>query len=251
MTETKIPERRVQRVRHELHRRDVEVVRIERPSPHFVAITFAADSLREFVSLGFDDHVKFMFDDVGGGNGGEPLRRDYTPRSWDLARGELTLEFAVHGHGGAGNCADRAQLGQRAVIAGPRGSMIVPTDYDWQLLVGDASALPAIHRRLEELPEGTRAIVVMLMPEPADRREIASRAQVDLHWVASDEELLAAVRALALPAGEGFSWCAGEAGLMARLRAVLVEEKGQTKEAMKVAAYWKPGAADFHETLEA
>ncbi|MDY0743573.1 siderophore-interacting protein [Paucibacter sp. R3-3] len=242
------PVRRVQRVRHELHRRDVEVVRIERPSPHFVAITFAADSLREFVSLGFDDHVKFMFD---AGDGGEPVRRDYTPRSWDLARGELTLEFAVHGHGGAGNWADRATVGQRAIIGGPRGSMIVPVDYDWHLLVGDASALPAIHRRLEELPDGTRAIVVMLMPEPADRREIASRAQVELHWVASDEELLAAVRALALPPGEGFSWCAGEAGLMARLRTVLVEEKGQVKEAMKVAAYWKPGAADFHETLEA
>ena len=248
MMEATIPVRRVQRVRHELHRRDVEVVRIERLSPHFVAITFAAESLREFVSLGFDDHVKFMFD---AGDGGEPVRRDYTPRSWDLARGELTLEFAVHGHGGAGDWADRAQLGQRAIIGGPRGSMIVPTDYDWHLLVGDASALPAIHRRLEELPEGTHAIVVMQMPEPPDRRAIASRAQVDLHWVDSDEELLAAVRALALPAGEGFSWCAGEAGLMARLRAVLVEEKGQTKEAMKVAAYWKPGAADFHETLEA
>lgn len=248
MMETKIPERRVQRVRHELHRRDVEVVRIERPSPHFVAITFAADSLREFVSLGFDDHVKFMFD---AGDGGEPVRRDYTPRRWDLARGELTLEFAVHGHGGAGNWADKARVGQRAIIGGPRGSMIVPTDYHLHLLVGDASALPAIHRRLEELPEGSRAIVIALMPDAADRREVPSRAQVDLHWVAGDEELLAAVRSLTLPPGEGFSWCAGEAGLMARLRAVLVEEKGQTKETMKVAAYWKPGAADFHETLEA
>ncbi|WP_077038138.1 siderophore-interacting protein [Pelomonas sp. KK5] len=239
--ESNIPLRRVQRVRHELHRREVEVVRIEPIGPHFLAITFFAESLRGFVSESFDDHVKFFVND--------DARRDYTPRRFDRERGELTIEFALHGHGPASDWARTAVVGQRAVIGGPRGSMIIPMDYDWHLLVGDGSALPAIHRRLEELPAGAKVFAIIHEPEAADRRTMASRADVALQWVSSNEELVEAVRALALPAGEGYAWCAGEAATMTRLRGVLLQEKGQPKEALKVAVYWKPGAADFHETL--
>lgn len=242
------PERRVQRVRHELHRRDVEVVRVEPLGPHFVSITFHAPSLAGFRSDSFDDHVKFMID---GPSPDEPVRRDYTPRRFDAARRELTIEFALHGDGPAADWARQAQVGQRAVIGGPRGSMIIPADYDWHLLVGDDSALPAISRRLEELPAGTRAIVIAQAAEPAGQRELASAATVQAQWVDSGQAMVQALRELQLPGGEGYAWCAGEAAVMAQLRNVLLAEKRHPKEAMKVAVYWKPGASDFHETLEA
>lgn len=242
------PVRRVQRVRHELHRRDVEVVRVEPMGLHFVAVTFHAESLAGFRSDGFDDHVKFMIDDAATG---EQVRRDYTPRRFDAARRELTIEFALHGDGPAADWARQAKVGQRAVIGGPRGSMIVPLDYEWHLLVGDDSALPAIHRRLEELPAGTRAIVIAQATEPSARRELTSAAALEVKWVDSGEALVQALRDLALPTGEGYAWCAGEAAVMAQLRSVLLAEKQHPKEAMKVAVYWKPGASDFHETLEA
>ncbi|SFN30822.1 siderophore-interacting protein [Variovorax sp. OV329] len=242
------PVRRVQRVRHELHRRDVEVVRVEPMGPHFVAVTFHAQALADFRSDGFDDHVKFMIDDDATG---ETVRRDYTPRRFDAVRRELTIEFALHGDGPAADWARKAQVGQRALIGGPRGSMIVPTDYDWHLLVGDDSALPAIHRRLEELPAGTRAIVIAQAVEPSARRELASAASLEVQWVENGEAMVQALRALTLPEGEGYAWCAGEAAVMAQLRGVLLAEKQHPKESMKVAVYWKPGAADFHETLEA
>jgi NADPH-dependent ferric siderophore reductase len=243
------PLRRVQRVRHELQRRDVEVVRVEPLGAHFVAITFRDDSLASFRSDSFDDHVKFMIHDAA--NAGELARRDYTPRRFDPARRELTIEFALHGAGPAADWARQARVGQRALIGGPRGSMIIPTDYDWHLLVGDDSALPAIHRRLEELPAGTRAIVILQIAHAADQRPLQSAAALDVQWVPDGEALVAAVRSLPLPAGEGYAWCAGEAATMARLRDVLLHEKQHPKEALKVAVYWKPGAADFHETLEA
>ena len=41
---------------------------------------------------------------------------------------------------------------QRATIGGPRGSLVVAPDHDGHLLVGDGTALPAVTRRLEELP---------------------------------------------------------------------------------------------------
>lgn len=238
--------RRVQRVRHELRRRDVRVTGVHELGPGFRSITFGGDALADLPSDSFDDHVKFMIP----GADGEPVRRDYTPRRIDRARRELTIEFALHGHGPAAHWARTAQVGQAAVIGGPRGSMIVPTDYDWHLLAGDASALPAIHRRLEELPSTTRAIVLLQLPDPADRRPLASAAPLDLHWAATGEDWLAALRALALPAGTGYAWCAGEAAVMARAREILLAEKHHPREDLKVAAYWKHGAADFHETLE-
>jgi NADPH-dependent ferric siderophore reductase len=84
----------------------------------------------------------------------------------------------------------------------------------------------------------------------ADRLALASHARVDLGWVDSDAELMATLRAMALPAGEGFAWFAGEAATAKQVRALLLEEKGLAKEAMRVSAYWKQGVADHHENLE-
>jgi len=243
---TTSPVRRVQRVRHDLKRRELRVARVEPLGPHFVAVTLAGDGLADFASDGFDDHVKLIF---AGDGSAEAVRRDYTPRRFDRARRELTIEFDLHGRGPAASWARHAAVGQTLVVGGPRGSMVVPVDYDWHLLAGDGSALPAVRRRLEELPAGARAIVLLEVPDQADRVPLESAADVELHWVASPDAWLAALRAQALPEGEGYAWCAGEASVMAEARRVLVDEKGHPKEAMRVAAYWKHGKADHHEEL--
>lgn len=238
---------RVQRVRHEIKRRELQVRRVEALSPHVRSITFAGEALADFVSASFDDHIKLFLDAL---DAAEPVRRDYTPRRYDAAAGELTLEFALHGEGPAASWAAQAEPGQRATIAGPRGSSIIPMDYDWHLLIGDETALPAVARRLEELPADAHTLVLLQVPDPADRRALPSAASVSLQWLANEAELLAAVRALALPVGEGYAWCAGEAGAMAALRKILVDEKGHSRHAIRAAAYWKRGASAHHENLE-
>lgn len=237
--------RRVQRVRHELLRRHVTVTRTERTSPGFISVTFASPALHTFVSLGFDDHVKFVFDTPAG----EEVKRDYTPRHYSTDRGELTLEFALHDGGQASQWAEAAAPGSTAIIGGPRGSMIIPTDYDWHLLIGDATALPAIHRRLEELPAGTPAIVILKAQNPADRRRFASQAALTVAWVPNDDALLTALRALQLPPGEGFAWGAGEASIMTEVRRLLRDHHNHPAHAMRVAAYWRHGSRGFHEEL--
>ena len=232
--------RRVERVRHELKRRHLTVTRVEDLTPHFRRITFTDASLSDFVSASFDDHIKVFVDDA---------RRDYTPRRFDNAAREPVIEFALHGDGPAADWAGRAVAGSTLDIGGPKGSMIVPLDYDWHLLVGDETAFPAVARRLEELPAGAKAIVILQAADAADRRLFASAAAVDLAWVETDAQLLAAVRALALPAGEGYAWCAGEAASMAALRKELVDVKGHPGEAIRAAAYWKRGARGHHENL--
>lgn len=237
------PVRRVQRLRHPIVRRRLTVTRVERPTPHFVRVTLADPSLADFVSAGFDDHLKFILP----GADGQPVMRDYTPAAFDTAAGTLTLEFALHGEGLASRWARQAQAGQQVEVAGPRGSMVVPTDYAWHLLVGDATALPAVQRRLAELPAGARA-TVLLQLDAGDQRPLPTQGALQLQWLPDADALVAALAAWPLPAGEGFAWCAGEAGTMARLRELLLA-KGQPKEAMRVSAYWKRGAADFHAEL--
>jgi NADPH-dependent ferric siderophore reductase len=231
-------ERRTQRIRHELRLRNVRVSGVERLSEHFVSVVFYGPELEGFRSDGFDDHVKFMLP----GPDGEWIKRDYTPRRFDAERNELTIEFLLHGEGPASDWARSVQPGDGAAIGGPKSSMVVPTDYDWHLLAGDATALPAIHRRLEELPAEARAIVIAQV-EPADRRELCSAAPMDLTWLAPDEDIAPRLRRLALPDGDGFAWCAGEASDMALARDILFNEKGHPVAASRVAAYWDAGQA--------
>jgi len=232
------------RVRHELKRRELTVASVDPLGPGFVSITFTGDDLADFTSLSFDDHVKLMFDE----SAETPVRRDYTPRRFDREQRTLTLEFALHGHGAASEWARSAQVGQHLAIGGPRGSFVVPLELDWHLLVGDSTALPAISRRLEELPAGSHAFV-LVMADAADRRDLPSKAAVQVQWVDGADALLAALQAWAPPAGQGVAWGGGEAQAMARVRQVL-SEKGVPRELTRVSAYWKRGVADHHETLE-
>jgi NADPH-dependent ferric siderophore reductase len=237
---------RVQRVRHETKRRELEVVRVATITPSFRSVTFAGPALAGFTSASFDDHVKLILESEEG----DPVMRDYTPRHYDDVKGELTIEFCLHGDGPAANWASQAAPGQRAVIGGPRGSFIIPLDYDWYLLAGDETALPAIARRLAELPAGTSATVIVHVNDARDQREFKTDAAVRVEWVASMESLVDRVRGLSFPTGDTHAWCAGEARAMAALRRILVEEKGLDRHAVRAAAYWKQGAAAHHENLQ-
>jgi len=238
--------RRVQRVRHELRRRELQVLRSETITPHFRRIVLGGDALAGFVSSGFDDHIKLILQSANG----ETVMRDYTPRHYDAVAGELVIEFALHDSGPVSDWAAQAEPGQTIVVGGPKGSFIIPTDYEWHLLIADETGLPAVCRRLEELPAGTRVSAMVLTADPADQRVLTSAATLDQQWFTQPEQLLAAVRTLTLAAGEGFVWCAGEAKISAQLRKILVEEKGHDRTAIRAAAYWKEGAAGHHENLE-
>lgn len=238
---------RIRRVRQESRRRQLQVLRVDVLSPHVHGITLGGDDLADFVSHAFDDHVKVF---LPAAEGGEPVARDYTPRRFDAGLRELCIEFALHGEGPAARWAQAARPGDRLMVGGPRGSFIVPDDLDWYLLVGDSSALPAVLRRMEELPATARVQAIVLMDAP-DQRALPAAAQGRLQWVPDAEACQAAVQAWQPPAGEGFAWCAGEAAEMRELRRVLVEEKGVDRHAVRAAAYWKRGAPGHHERLEA
>ena len=167
------PSLAIERIRHPLQGRHLQVVRRTQVSPGFVRLTLAGPELAGFVSAGFDDHLKLILPAPGQDrptlptlqdgrpvfDGPRPVLRDYTPARFDAAAGELDIEVALHDAGPATDWAASATVGQWVGIAGPRGSMVVPTGFDWHWLLGDETALPAVARRLAELPASAVATV--------------------------------------------------------------------------------------------
>ena len=247
-------ERSVRRVRHELKRRLLEVRQVERITPGFVRITLGGEDLAGYVSDGYDDHSKLFFPAPGADRPdieGSPVMRDYTPRRHDAAAGELVFEIALHGDGPAAEWAAQAKVGQFRGVGGPRGSFVVEGDFDWYLLVGDESALPAIARRLEELPASAKAVVVVEIADKAEERELTAPEDTTVYWVHRDagQALLEAVQSLDFPPGEPYAFVACEGNLAKEIRQHLLEVRGLDERWVKAAGYWRKGAVAVHENF--
>ncbi len=107
----------------------------------FWRITFHGSDLAGFNSAGFDDHIKVFFPQDSGAtlqlpqmtdegivwpDGVCPPARDYTPLAFD-GESSLTLNFYIHDGGVASGWAQQAKEGDRLLMGGPRGSLVVPT----------------------------------------------------------------------------------------------------------------------------
>ncbi|WP_395817670.1 siderophore-interacting protein [Devosia sp.] len=257
------------RLRHETRIRVLEVAAVTDLTPRMRRITLAGEQLAGFASPGHADHIKVFFPEPGhppvlpilGAEGLQfpadkprPAMRDYTPRHFDAVALTLDVDFVLHGDGPAASWAAQADVGQQLVIGGPRGSLIVPTDYDWHLLIGDETGLPAIARRLEELPEGATAVVLIEIAEAAERQPLATKAAATIHWVERSGEakgdpapLLSMLADLTLPDGEAHTFMADESSVVKALKAHLVEARGCSPDAIRASGYWVYGVADAHE----
>lgn len=265
-----LPDRLPQRVRHPLRFRAVQVARVERITPHLVRITVTGDDLEGFFSPGFDDHMKLFFPDPETGvlvlptagpdgpvwpEGAKPTMRDYTPRHHDAVAGTLDIDFALHEAGPATRWAEQAQPGQSLGIGGPRGSFIVPMNFEGYLLMGDDTALPAIARRLAELPAGARTLVIVEVDGAADHITLETRADVQVVWVHRDDHvdgrpspLLAALHRAQLPPGDVHAWIGCESADAKALRAHLVNECHANPKWIRASGYWRRGSAATHDS---
>jgi len=261
----------VTRVRHPLKFRLLQVARVEALTPHLTRVTLTGKDLQDFASASFDDHVKVFFPEPGADRpalplpptepdgrpvfpeGQRPVARDYTPRRFDPAANELVIDFVLHETGPATTWAAQAQPGQYLGVGGPRGSFVIPEGFDWHLLIGDEAALPAIARRLEELPAGARAVAVLEARDASARIPFDTRADARIVWCDHNpaaNALLQAVRDVELPDGEGYVWAACESAAVRAIREHLTGERGIHKSRIRASSYWKRGAVAVHETLD-
>src|SRR5690606_28469068 len=95
---------------------------------------------------------------------------------------ELDVEFVLHGDGPAASWAAQAQVGQRLIVMGPGGGLEMRPDPEWYVIAADEPAVPAAGTLLEALPAGTRAIVLLEVPDAAEERPLPSAAEVEITW---------------------------------------------------------------------
>lgn len=249
----------IQRLRLETRMRLLDVVRVETLSPLMRRITLGGPDLEGFASPGYGDHIKAFFfppgqapvkpqmlpDGIAFPDGvARPAARDYTPRRFDPGTMALDIDFVLHGDGPASAWAARAKVGDQLLIDGPRGTLVIPPTFDWYLLVGDETALPAIGRRIEELPEGTRVVALVEVAGRDEQQVFDTRAALTMVWLHRDGRapgtpgLEAALAALDLPQGQPYCFAAAEGAVTRAIRRHLTEERGFDAGFVRAAGYW-------------
>lgn len=244
-----------QRVRNELRFRELTVQRVERIGHAFQRIVLGGEALDGFVSQGFDDHTKLFFPEAGAaftppvvtdeginwGEGVRPVTRDYTPL-YDAGRHELAYDFFIHDGGIASRWALTAQAGDKLVIGGPRGSLVVPEDYAWQLYVTDESGMPALRRRLlglQQLPTPPQVTAIVTIGDASYQDYLADLDGFNIEWVVGHNPAAVAERLaqVVIPADDYFIWLTGEG---AAVKSLLARFEGEEidPQLVRSQAYW-------------
>ncbi|MGW6919628.1 siderophore-interacting protein [Kitasatospora sp. NPDC054939] len=266
----------VEIVYHPVTVRTLQVLRVTRPTPRMVRVTLGGPELEGFVDQAPADHVKAFFPAPGetvpvlpgveaDGDGiimpteaPFPISRDYTTRRFDREAGELDLDFVLHGNGVATAWAADAKPGDLLGLAGPRGSVMVPKDFDWYLFASDETGLPGLARWLQALPAGAVAKAFIEVDDAAEEEHLPTVADAEITWIhrnglahGQGELLFEAIKNLEFPPGQPYVWITGEAGELRPIRRYL-RELGFDREYTDVDGYWKRGTVnlDHHEPDE-
>ncbi|MDC7110541.1 siderophore-interacting protein [Corynebacterium pseudodiphtheriticum] len=211
----------------------------------------------EFRSDNFDDSIKLILPQAPGDEPVGPAQRDrkldwpakssssprrtYTVRRFNSQHGELDVDFVLHGSGPATSWASQAQPGDILQIAGPKSTSSQPQGTDWILAAGDATALPALSRWLEEWPAGQRGQFFILVDEHSHRQQLPCPEGVEITWLfrSDGHTLFDAISATDWWDGEVFAWVAGESASLKPIRRWLQEAKRLRKHQMHFSGYWK------------
>lgn len=246
--------------------REMTVLRAADITPRMRRLTLKGHDLARFAEKGH--HVRLLLPPQPGvvpvwpimaedgrqawPDGPRPAARVYTIRRIDIAAGELDIDFVLHE--GADMPGARFALdavpGAVVGMAGPGGATLKPAAS--YIFLGDETALPAIGRMLEELPEGARAIVFAEIHDEAEIQELRAGAGIDIHWLSrqgrpagSTTLLVDVLRSAdgAVWAGESFIWAGCEHAAAQAIREELRQVRGIAKSRTLVAAYWRRGVA--------
>lgn len=244
-----------QRVRNELRFRELTVLRTERAGSGFQRIVLGGEQLEGFTSRGFDDHTKVFFPQPGShfvpptvtdegivwGDGPRPASRDYTP-IYDASRHELVVDFYIHDGGVASHWAVNAQAGDTLTIGGPRGSLVVPEDYAWQLYVCDESGMPALRRRLEALSllaVRPKVTAVVTVADAAYQDYLTHLSGFDIQWVVghNPQALHDKLASLTIADEDYFIWLTGEGEVVKSLMERYATDNID-QQRVRAQAYW-------------
>lgn len=231
-------------------------------SPGMVRLTFGGPGLAEFQSTGIgDEYLRLFFPNPETGklhlphiaedgrwtypDGQQAIRcSTYTVRRFDPGTGELDIDFVVHEGGLASEWAQRARPGDSITINNPRGLYTPPADITWQLLVADATGLPALSRLIEQTPPHVKSRVLVEMARAEDQLELPAHPGTTVTWLhdsgngVAPSRMAEIVRSVPLPPTPGYIWVAGEQKAVRAIRKYLRQELKLPAERYELVGYW-------------
>lgn len=201
---------------------EVSVASTRRLSPSFVRLELASPELADMGVEGpwLDQRFKLVVPDpvTGGLSGVEgadetwwtswlerPVSERGHMRTYSVrdvvgsgADTRLVVDVVLHPAGADGgpgaDWAERAEPGDRAVVVAPRrgvpfgGIEFAPPAGSRLLLVGDETAVPAICRVLEDLPEDARGSAYLEVPQAGDVQSVRVPDGVEVTWLVRGAE---------------------------------------------------------------
>ncbi|WP_313811989.1 siderophore-interacting protein [Glutamicibacter sp.] len=246
----------------------LQVMKRVQIAPHLVRLTLGGPGFETFVDKPVTDrYIKIMFakpelglvppydmdqlreqlpmEDL-------PVRRTYTVRHCDMAAKTIDVDFVVHGDQGlAGPWARNAQVGEFVCFAGPGGLYFPKPEFDFHILTGDETAIPAISAALESMDDAMRGVAIIEVADAQDEMDLKAPAGVEVSWVhrggsfdPQNTVLEKAVREFPWPEGRVQLFAHGEREVMKRLRGYFYNERGVDRRDMSLSAYWAFGRAE-------
>jgi NADPH-dependent ferric siderophore reductase len=251
----------------------VEVLRRQQLSPGMIRLTLGGAGFYGFRSTGIaDEYLRLFFPDPETGvlslpvidaegrwtypDGQAKVRYStYTVRRFDEAAKELDLDFVVHEGGMASEWAQRANLGDLVTINSPRGLYKLPEGAAWQVLIADATGLPALSRLLEEGPSiPTRAFIEV--HDASHELPLQTNGLTSVTWLHggngySGSQLEEVARRVPVPPGLGYFWVAGEQKVVRRIRKFVRQELQLPASQYEVVGYWVEKQQEWEARWEA
>ncbi len=241
---------------------EVRVKSRQKLTPGMVRVTFTGAGLSDLEVTGIgDEYLRLFFADPKTGRtvlpeigedgswnwpeGGEkPHSEPYTVRRFDAEAAEMDIDFVVHEGGIASEWAQAAEPGMAMTITNPHGLYELPGDARWQILVCDATGLPAAARLLEQAPSHVQSRVIVEVAGADHEQVLALSADDSVTWLhgsgngVGPGRLEEALRLLPIPATPGYIWSAGEQKSMRAIRRYLRHELKLPSHRYKVVGYW-------------
>lgn len=237
-----------------------------------IRIVFGGGGLKDFTSTGVgDEYLRVFLPEPGSKEPVLPFAagdywdyapgvqpspmRTYTVRAVDPDAGTVTIDFVVHDGGVAASWARAAVPGDAVGLNSPTGLYDPPAGLGWQVLLTDATGLPAVGRLIEQAPAGVRTRVVIEIAQDSHRQEFAPHPDVEITWILggnghSQSALFEVIRSMDLPGGTGYIWFAGESKVLRSIRKHLRHERALAPASYKLIGYWTDKLEQWEERWE-
>jgi NADPH-dependent ferric siderophore reductase len=231
-------------------------------TPRMLRLTFGGPGLADFRTTGIaDEYIRLFFPNEKTGklhlpeisedgrwtypDGQDAIRYStYTIRRYREDPVEIDIDFVIHEGGLACAWALAAPLGASVTINKPRGLYAPPGDTHWQLLVADATGLPAVARILEQVSPQIETRIFLEVAAPEDEQVLPLPARTTVTWLHGSGNGVAAsrmdeiVRSVPLPKGPGYVWVAGEQKVVRAIRKFVRQHLQLPPERYQLVGYW-------------